>query len=776
MFAALRRLMRSPGFKFFLVLFLVLLISIPLYLAGVAVDERATRARDVREEVGRLWGPSQRLMGPFVIVPYTVRVSAIENDKTVERVVEQRAVFTPDLSKVDGRADAQFLHRSIYDVPVYTAHLRLTGRFGPLRIGDVEPSAVELVRWSDAIFALTLSGVAGLKSETAVKLNGAADLSFSPSVGLPGEAPDGIHARLPPATGAAFDPQTPFDFDVALDFNGSVGLSVAPVAKQTQMSLQSNWSTPSFGDAFLPSDRTVDGSGFRARWEIPHLARSVPESWRLQEGAGLDRFAPYAFGVQFVDPIDFYALVNRAMKYAMMFVAMTFMAVFCFELVLKRRVHAVQYLFTGVALVFFYVLLLSFAEHIGFDPAYALASAATGGMLAAYVGAVLRSLVQGLTMAAVLATLFGLLYFILQLEDYALLAGSLLGFAALTATMFATLRVDWSGGAEEESRRQRPERRCGPGRPSGAPCLVGDASEALLAAEHRQHVENAGRGRTASQRRAQRLGDRSELRPFGVGVGAHRRFGFRRAPVLDRGEPRQQRLEMQTAAARQDLRGLVVDRQRPPREHEVRAVGEFDQRLGALLEAGQGGAQLRALARVELGGDRRAARQEGQGVDQDRHQFVVGRRPHVMAVHVLELGGVEARRRAADRRQVERLDQRLGREELAVALAPAEPSQIIAQSRRQVAHRAIGVDAERAVALGKLGAVGAVDQRNMGHDRHVPAERRIDLHLARRVGEVVVAADDVGDAHVVVVDHDREHIGRVAVEKFANTEATEEKE
>jgi inner membrane protein len=138
------------------------------------------------------------------------------------------------------------------------------------------------------------------------------------------------------------------------------------------------------------------------------------------------------------------------MKYALMFVAMTFMAVFCFELILKRKVHAVQYLFTGVALVLFYVLLLSVAEHIGFDPAYLVASAATGGMLATYVGAVLRSLLRGLEMAAVLATLFGLLYFILQLEDYALLAGSLLGFAALTATMFATLRVDWSGGGEEQ--------------------------------------------------------------------------------------------------------------------------------------------------------------------------------------------------------------------------------------------------------------------------------------------------------------------------------------
>jgi inner membrane protein len=446
--AALGRLMRSPGFKFFLVLFLVLLVSIPVFVASLTVDERASRAIAVRDEVGRLWGPSQRLVGPFVVVPYTVRVSEVDNDKRIERVVERNAVFTPERLEATGRTDAQLLHRSIYDVPVYAAHLRLSGRFGPLRIGDVEPVGVETVRWNDAIFVLALSGVAGLKSEASLKLNGAEEIPFSPSTGLPGDGPEGVHARLSSSPGAAFNPDAPFAFDVALDFNGSTELMLAPVAKQTQFSLESNWSTPSFGGAFLPSERKIDASGFRASWNIPHLARSVPESWSLQ-ASGVDRFAQSAFGVRFVDPVDFYDLVQRATKYALMFVTLAFAAVFCMELISKRRVHPVQYLFTGVALVFFYILLLSFAEHIGFNFAYALAATATGAMLAIYVGMVLSSPVRGAVMAAILATLFGLLYFILRLEDYALLAGGLLGFAALTLTMFATLRVDWSGQRDE---------------------------------------------------------------------------------------------------------------------------------------------------------------------------------------------------------------------------------------------------------------------------------------------------------------------------------------
>jgi inner membrane protein len=148
-----------------------------------------------------------------------------------------------------------------------------------------------------------------------------------------------------------------------------------------------------------------------------------------------------------ISPVDFYSLVTRAVKYGIQFLALAFMAVFCLELVSDRRVHPVQYLFTGVALVFFYVLLLSLAEHVGFTTAYLAASIATGVMLAIYVGAAMGSVLKGLVMLAVFAATYAILYMILQLEDYALLAGAMLGFVALTIVMFVTLRVDWSGGA-----------------------------------------------------------------------------------------------------------------------------------------------------------------------------------------------------------------------------------------------------------------------------------------------------------------------------------------
>jgi inner membrane protein len=329
-------------------------------------------------------------------------------------------------------------------VPVYAARLTLSGRFAAPSIADVAAD-VASVRWRDAAFVLGLSGVSGLKEAAVLKIAGAVDIPFAPSLGFPEGVLNGIHAKL--GAGVAPDPEQPpraFAFTADLVFNGSVSLSIAPVARETRVSLASDWPHPSFVGAFLPDDRQVTASGFTAAWKVPHLARSVPEAWSVADG-GLQRLQPFTFGVRMIAPVDFYSLVTRAVKYGIQFLALAFMAVFCLELMSERRVHPVQYLFTGIALVFFYVLLLSLAEHLGFATAYLAASIATGLMLAVYVGAAFGSALKALIMLAVFAAVYAILYVILQLEDYALLAGAILGFIALTIVMFVTLRVDWSG-------------------------------------------------------------------------------------------------------------------------------------------------------------------------------------------------------------------------------------------------------------------------------------------------------------------------------------------
>ena len=439
------RVARSPGFKFFLIAFLILLLLVPLLIVLGLVSEREGRSREVERDVARTWGGSQTLTGPFVVVPYAVRLESKEGDKVITQMQERRAIFLPEDLAFSGNGASKVLHRSIFDVNVYTATLKVEGRFGALDMSEVDPNAVS-VRWHDATLVLALSDVAGLKEAATVTVNGGEAVPFAPSLGVPGTYMSGMHAKLAgaPSVVQGDAPLKPFTFAADLVFTGSSSLTVAPAARETRVDLVSEWAHPSFTGAFLPVERSVSDKGFTAKWRVPHLARSVPQSWTTMD-SGLDRFLIYQFGVSLNQPVDFYGLVMRAVKYGVLFLAIAFMAVFVLELLSKKRVHAVQYVFVGLAMVFFYVLLLSLSEHLGFAVAYVIASAATGGMLAVYVAKSLGSASSGVLMAIMFALLYGFLYLVLQLEDYALLAGALLGFAALTAVMFATLKVDWSG-------------------------------------------------------------------------------------------------------------------------------------------------------------------------------------------------------------------------------------------------------------------------------------------------------------------------------------------
>jgi inner membrane protein len=227
------RVLRSPAIKFVLILVLIILLLVPLLLVYALIWERESRAQGVRREVGQLWGPEQRILGPFLVVPYTVRIETVQGEKRIEQIQERRAVFTPEALEVSGRADAKTLRRSIFEVPVYAARLKLSGRFAAPRMADVAAEVVA-VRWRDTAFVLGLSGVAGLKEAAVLEIAGATATPFAPSVGFPSTHLSGIHAKLAGAGSAVLpdpdQPPQPFAFTVDLTFNGSLALSVAPVA------------------------------------------------------------------------------------------------------------------------------------------------------------------------------------------------------------------------------------------------------------------------------------------------------------------------------------------------------------------------------------------------------------------------------------------------------------------------------------------------------------------------------------------------------------------
>lgn len=452
---ALRQLLHSPGFKFFLIGFLILLLLIPLFLVMGLISEREGRAQSVKRDVARTWGGEQRLSGPYLVVPYTQMVTTQRGKEQVDRKQERFAVFLPEDLNITAATKAKVLSRSIFNVNVYTADLALTGRFDKPNIRAVAADAMD-VRWSDTFIALTLSDVSGLKKSVSIEVDGQRSLKFEPSVGLPAGRQSGFHARLfelstdAAVGGGTKEPPDAFEFKINLVLSGAEDLFVAPAGRLTKTRITSDWPHPSFSGGFAPATRKISDTGFDATWQVPHLARSIPQSYTVQSG-NVDRFAPHYYGVRFYAPVDFYDLVSRAAKYAILFLSLAFMAVFVMELIAGKRIHAVQYFFVGLAMIFFYVLLLSFSEHIGFPLAYAIAAVATGTMLAVYFSKAFQSARYGIAAALLFIVIYGLLYMILQLEDYALLTGAVLGFAALTCVMFATLRVDWRAARADAS-------------------------------------------------------------------------------------------------------------------------------------------------------------------------------------------------------------------------------------------------------------------------------------------------------------------------------------
>jgi inner membrane protein len=253
-----------------------------------------------------------------------------------------------------------------------------------------------------------------------------------------------LSARIP-----ALDQTPPEDlvqFDVSLALHGATSLMLMPLAGAATVSMKSLWPSPSFGGSRLPDRHRVGGEGFTAEWQTSAFGRNVPRTWtdgELPPAAAQERIEKQAFGVTLATPVDVYQQAERSTKYGVLFIALTFLTFFLVETLYGATVHPVQYLMIGAALCLFYLLLLALSEHIGFTPAYLLAAGSTIALIGGYARAALGARRSALAITIMLVALYGCLYVLLQLEDYALMMGSIFLFAVLAAVMFVTRRVNW---------------------------------------------------------------------------------------------------------------------------------------------------------------------------------------------------------------------------------------------------------------------------------------------------------------------------------------------
>lgn len=417
---------------------LVVVAQFPIWMIDSLVRERQQRKDAALEDVASKWGRQQSLSGPLLTVPYvTHRTEKDATGKPVEYVDQHLATFLPERLTVRGQLDVETRRRGIFSVPVYRTSLDVQGSFATPSFAEWEIPDAD-VHWDRAEVVFGVSDIRALEAPTSIEWNGeAAELRPGPGERVPFDS--GVHAAVTVPRNASA-----ILFQVPLRLKGSSGIYWTPLGKNTSVSLRSNWSNPSFQGNWLPDKHTVSAHGFEADWTVPYLGRNFPQAWRDQDvEPGV--FPAARFGVDLVQTVDHYQMASRSVKYAGLFLLLTFATLWLVEVLAGVRVHPIQYLMIGGAICVFYLLELSLSEHLGFMTSYLIATGAIVAQITAYGRAVLRSGRLAAIVGGMVTSLYVYLYVVLTNEDYALLIGSIGVFVLLAAIMRLTRRVDWYG-------------------------------------------------------------------------------------------------------------------------------------------------------------------------------------------------------------------------------------------------------------------------------------------------------------------------------------------
>ena len=421
---------------------LVLLLLIPMGMISKLMREREYRRDDVVREINAKWGNSQTITGPFFTVPY----KSFYKDKEggVAFNIRYLHIF-PESVSIDGHITPHTRYRSLYEAVLYNTHMGISGVFTLPLLSRVNVVS-DHVLWDKAVFSVGIGDMRGIQDNITVTYNGVA-YKASPGLKTKDIAAAGVQCAIP------LSPEEPMGtFSLDLNVNGSETMQFIPVGETTHVSLTSSWPSPSFNGSFLPTTREVTGQGFSAQWTVLHLNRNFPQLWVGDQYNVTDA----AFGLNLLITADVYQKANRIAKYGVMFIVFTFSAFFFSEILTKKRVHPIQYTLIGLAILLFYVLLVSISEHTHFDLAYILSATAITAVITGYSRGILRNNSFSGTVFGILVILYGYLYIVLQLEDYALIMGSVGLFLVLTLVMYITRKIDWYG-LEQEDALQKDE-------------------------------------------------------------------------------------------------------------------------------------------------------------------------------------------------------------------------------------------------------------------------------------------------------------------------------
>ena len=449
----------SLGLKLLLVCLLVLVMGVPLLFVGSLVNERQMRANQVTTELGAANGGLQVVGGPMLLVPYTRQTQVQDSNGRMQTGVERgNYVIFAKTGSANAVLAVNERHRGIYRAAGYTATVDFNAAFDPAdAIGNID-SAVQL-DWSKARIVLFVRDSRAIRDAAQLRFADGSTATLEPfselrpAVVTPpnGGQPGRTYVDPTPAQLQAFAANAPISgptqFSVAtrLVVGGAQRFAVAAFAQDTSVNIRGDRSDVSAEGYFQPNNPVQpNAQGFEAAWRIPYVARGVEKAADLNS-FDLGNAASRDMAVSFVSTDDIYQGVVRAVRYGIMFIGIVFLATLIFEAVSGQKAHPAQYILVGLAQCVFYLLLLSMTELIGFTVSFAIAAAATVGLLGFYAGSSFKSSAVGVRATTALALLYAAMYVLMTLEDFALLAGSVVAFTVIAATMIATRRIDWYG-------------------------------------------------------------------------------------------------------------------------------------------------------------------------------------------------------------------------------------------------------------------------------------------------------------------------------------------
>lgn len=426
-------MLKSPLFwKITTLIGCIVLLSLPLMMVRELINERADYRSEVVDAIEQSTSGSQKLAGPLIAIPITETLTRMENQKEVNYQRSWVYYWLPESLAVAGKQTVESRRVGIYSGQVWHNVLQIKASFDPLRLAALRKTNIVL---GQPRLVVSVGDARGIGAIHAPEVNGNV-LSVEPGLGISGDGA-GIHMPMP----ALAEDNKPLEIAFSLDLNGTGEFSLVPLGRNSELQLTSNWPHPGFLGSFLPTQREVSAAGYRAHWQSSWFANDMGSYFKDDMEIPWSRLP--AFSADVMSLADQYQLTDRATKYAILLIGLTFMAFFVFESLTRRPLHPMQYLLVGLSLVLFYLVLLALSEHIGFTAAWLAASLSGAVMNGIYLQAVLRGWRNSLLFVTALLLLDGVMWFLLHSEDSALLLGTGVLALALSVLMFLTRRVDW---------------------------------------------------------------------------------------------------------------------------------------------------------------------------------------------------------------------------------------------------------------------------------------------------------------------------------------------